>query len=106
MSLSSIGQSGMRAAQRQLDTTAHNLANASTPGFQRQTVVTSAQAGLGGVTTQVRQQAPAGEPSGLNAEHLAEDSVAQRLAVYHFAANLRTVETEDRVLGALLDVRA
>ena len=38
MSISSVGLSGMRAAQMQLDTTAHNVANAQTPGFQRQAV--------------------------------------------------------------------
>ncbi|MFT7401271.1 MAG: flagellar hook-associated protein FlgK, partial [Hydrogenophaga sp.] len=46
-----IGLSGMRAAQQRLDTHAHNIANAATPGFQRQTVVQTAQPGTGGVNT-------------------------------------------------------
>lgn len=33
-----IGASGLRAAQQQLDTAAHNVANASTPGYSRQRV--------------------------------------------------------------------
>jgi flagellar hook-associated protein 1 FlgK len=33
-----IGASALRAAQQQLDTAAHNVANASTPGYSRQVV--------------------------------------------------------------------
>jgi flagellar hook-associated protein 1 FlgK len=32
------GLSSLRALQRALDTTAHNIANVSTPGYSRQTV--------------------------------------------------------------------
>jgi flagellar hook-associated protein 1 FlgK len=34
-----IGASGLQAAQQQLDTAAHNVANASTPGYSRQQVL-------------------------------------------------------------------
>jgi flagellar hook-associated protein 1 FlgK len=34
-----IGTSGLRAAQQQLDTAAHNVANANTPGYSRQRVL-------------------------------------------------------------------
>ena len=109
MSVSSIGLSGMRAAQTQLDTTAHNVANAQTPGFRRQTVTQTAQAGLGGVTAQITQPPQAANSSGANGGDfgkLAEDMVTQHTAVYSFAANLRTVEAEDRMLGTLLDIKA
>ena len=106
MSISSIGLSGMRAAQMQLDTTAHNVANAQTPGFQRQSVALTAQAGTGGVTARIAQEPPAIEGGGGGVARLAEDMVAQRMSVYSFSANLRTVETEDRMLGALLDAKA
>ncbi|MGS5087927.1 flagellar basal body protein [Hydrogenophaga sp. A37] len=104
-SVAAIGLSGMRAAQLRLDTSAHNVANAQTPGFQRQGVTQTARPGLGGVDAQVNQDA-AGTSAGGDFGHLAEDMVAQRMSVYSFAANLRTVETEDRVLGTLLDTRA
>ena len=54
----------------------------------------------GGVQTQVVREdvAPAGDLG-----HLAEDLVEQRMALYSFAANLKTIETEDRMLGSLLD---
>ena len=37
-SLSSIGNSGLQAAQLRLDASAHNVANLNTPGFRRQVV--------------------------------------------------------------------
>ena len=79
-SATAMGLSGMRAAQLKLDSHAHNVANVQTPDFKRQV-----SAPLGG---------------------LADDLVGQRISLYSFAANLRTVQTEDRMLGTLLDARA
>jgi flagellar hook-associated protein FlgK len=36
--VSSITSSGLRAAQLQLDSSAHNIASMNTPGFKRQAV--------------------------------------------------------------------
>lgn len=44
-SLLSIGASGVKTAQAGLTTTGHNIANAATPGFNRQQVVQSASIG-------------------------------------------------------------
>ena len=104
-SAAATGLSGMRAAQLRLDISAHNVANAQTPGFQRQGVTQTARPGLGGVEAQVNQNAASASASG-DFSNLAEDMVAQRMSVYSFAANLRTVETQDRMLGTLLDTRA
>jgi len=105
-SAASAGLSGIRAAQLQLDTSAHNVANAQTPHFRRQVVVQTAQPNLGGAQADVAREPEAAAASGGDFAHLAEDMVAQRMAVYSFAANLRTVETQDRVLGTLLDAQA
>ncbi len=102
-SASAIGLSGLRAAQTRLDTAAHNIANAQTPAFQRQVVQQTAVPDAGGVQTQVLRED--GEPTG-DLGHLAEDLVEQRQALYSFAANLKTIETEDRMLGSLLDIQA
>jgi len=100
---SAIGLSGLRAAQTQLDTAAHNVANARTPGFQRHRVEQSALPESGGVTTRVTREA---NPPGGDGVALADDLVTQRQALYSFAANLKTIETEERLLGGLLDTRA
>jgi flagellar hook-associated protein FlgK len=102
-SVSAIGLSGMRAAQQRLDTHAHNIANAATPDFQRQTVVQTAQPGAGGVNTAVRREPVSGSEFGTQ---LAEDLIGQRMSLYSFAANLKTVQTQDDMLGALLDTKA
>lgn len=105
-SAASIGLSGMRAAQAQLDTSAHNIANAQTPRFQRQVVQQTAQPHSGGVQVQIGQAAEAAAADEGSLDHLAEDLVAQRMSAHSFAANLRTVQTQDRMLGALLDTKA
>jgi flagellar hook-associated protein FlgK len=104
-SAAATGLSGMRAAQLRLDAGAHNLANAQTPGFQRQQVVQTAQPGAGGVGARVGQE-PASLAQGADGfNRLAEDIVEQRVSLYSFEANLRTVQTQDAMLGTLLDVR-
>jgi len=69
--------------------------------------------GLGGLrTAQTRldtaahQVANAQSPEAPQQASLAGNLVEQRQALYSFAANLKTIETEDRMLGSLLDVQA
>lgn len=103
-SATAIGLSGLRAAQTRLDTAAHNVANAQTPGFRRQVVEQTAMPETGGVQTQVRREdAP---QAGGDLARLAEDLVEQRAALHSYAANLKTIQTEDRMLGSLLDTQA
>lgn len=103
-SASAIGLSGMRAAQLRLDVGAHNVANAQTPGFQRQRV-TQTNASTGGVDTKVeRETAVSGEGGDMN--HLADDMVNGKMSLYSFAANLKVVKTEQDMLGSLLDAKA
>lgn len=99
------GLSGLNAAQRRLDVGAHNVANAQTPGFQRQRVVQTAREGSGGVDTRTEHE-PGVAGEGGDMSHLAEDLVDGRMALYSFAANLKTVTTAQDMLGTLLDDRA
>jgi flagellar hook protein FlgE len=96
--VSSIGLSGLNAARTRLDVASHNIANAQTPGFTRQTVTQQAQQS-GGVEAEVTQAAVPGAD-------LATDLVNQMAASYAFKANLKTIETEQRMMGSLLDLRA
>jgi flagellar basal body rod protein FlgB len=105
-SASMIGLSGMRAAQLRLDTSAHNVANAQTPGFRRQTIEPTERPHLDGVDAQVSREPAAAALTSGDLGYLADDLVEQRVSLYSFAANLRTVQTEDQMLGALLDTKA
>ena len=90
--------SGLNAASVRLDTSAHNIANTLTPGFRRQTVVQQALPG-GGVAASVERAAAPGES-------LADDLVGQISASLVYKANLKVVQTQDEIMGSLLDVKA
>lgn len=96
--LSSIALSGMHAAQTQLDTTAHNVANLATDGFKRQETVQTEQPG-GGVSASVRRAETAGNA-------LETDVVTQLQAKHAFMANLAVFKTSNKMAGALLDTKA
>lgn len=96
--VSSTALSGMLAAQQRLGAAGHNIANAATPGFRRQTVDSAPQAG-GGVTTTVRTADAPGE-------YLATDVVGLMTAKHAFGANLQVFRTQDAMLGRLLDTQS
>lgn len=98
MNASSIAQSGMNAALLRLDSSAHNIANLQTDNFRRQEVVQESVA-QGGVKASVKQADVPGSS-------LVEDVVQQHSASYAFIASLKVIQTEKKMMGTLLDVRA
>jgi hypothetical protein len=96
--IASIAVSGLNAASSRLETAAHNIANAQTPGFRRQLVQQTAQA-EGGVTVSIGRAAATGDA-------LIEDVVAQMSAAHAFEANVMTFKAQDLLLGSLLDATA
>jgi flagellar hook protein FlgE len=97
-SIASIALSGMNAASQSLNSAAHNIANLQTPGFRRQVTRQEAQP-EGGVSVTFGRAAEAGDSP-------AEDIVGLKMASYSFKANLLTLQTQDRMLGSLLDLQA
>ncbi|MCK6421599.1 MAG: flagellar basal body protein [Aquabacterium sp.] len=97
-SISSVALSGMGAATSRLAMAAHNVANSSTPGFHRLVPEIRTQVG-GGVTVSAASSPNEGA-------QLAEDLVAQRVALYDFRANLAVVRTGFEMMGTLLDLNA
>jgi flagellar basal body rod protein FlgG len=97
-STSSIALSGMIAAQSTLQSSAHNMANVSTPGFQRQQVAQTTQP-AGGVASTVAPVRAAGSS-------IEADVISQLQAKNSFLANLAVFKTGDSMRGALLDVMA
>ena len=107
--------SGLQAASLKLRVSANNVANANTDGYQRQQVTT--QAGTYGVEVKVEKVSTvestnsvqaSGElrpnaPSNVDVvEELLEMKAAQNL----FEANLKTLNTNDNMLGRILDIEA
>jgi flagellar hook protein FlgE len=99
-SISSIGTSGLQAAQLRLDASANNVANVNTPGYRRQAVAQQAQADSAGVRATVEREA---NEQGVALE---KEAVEQMSATYAFKASLQTLKTQDAMMGALLDVKA
>lgn len=97
-SVHSIALSGMQSAVQRLGSAAHNVANWRTEGFRRELASTTSQAG-GGVTVNV-------QPASVPGESLAEDMVAQRVALYEFKSNMQVFKTQQDMLGTLLDLQA
>ncbi|WP_342617393.1 flagellar basal body rod protein [Rhodoferax sp. GW822-FHT02A01] len=97
-SISSIAQSGMNAAQRQLDAVATNVAKFATEGLQNRDVLQTALA-VGGVVANVAS-------SGSSGSSLATDLVTQLQAKNSFLANLAVFKAGDAIAGALLDQKA
>lgn len=97
-SISSIAQSGLRAAQTSLDAAASNVANLETPNYHRRQVVHTTQAG-GGVLASVTR---ASEPGSA----LETDLVARLQAKHAFLANISVFKTSSAMAGALLNEKA
>ena len=97
VSISSIAQSGMQAAQRRLDASAHNVANQNTAAFRRHEVQQQ-ESKAGGVQAQtVRAE------QGVSLER---EMVEQISTSYAYLANLKVLTTADRMQGSLLNEKA
>lgn len=94
-SIASIAFSGMQAAQLSLQSSAHNLANLSTPGFHRQQAVQTAVPG-GGVAVSIGRATQEGAS-------FEGDLVAQLAAKNQFLANLAVFKTARQMTDSLLD---
>jgi flagellar hook protein FlgE len=96
--LASTALSGLSAAQSDLQSRAHNLANLGTDGFRRSLPQRSSVDG-GGVAASVTRAARPGHA-------LADDMVGQLQARNAFMANLAVFRTGDAMTGTLLDTLA
>lgn len=98
--ISSIGSSGLQAAQLRLDASANNVANMNTPNYRRQVVAQEEAADSAGVRATVQRE------QGAEGVALEKEAVEQMSATYAFKANLQTLKTQDEMMGSLLDVKA
>jgi flagellar hook protein FlgE len=107
--------SGLTAFAKQLDVSAHNVANVNTDGFKMsRTEFVEMQ--NGGVLPVVQKDNSAGPAVLKDTSHgptqielsnvdLGEETVSQIIAQRGFEANLRTLKTADEMLGSILDIK-
>lgn len=99
LSLSSIAQSGMQAAQARLNASASNVANMSTPGYQPVEAQSQANPASGGVVVNFSRAATEGVS-------LEKEAVQQIEAKSTYTANLQVLKTSDQMMGSLLNAKA
>ena len=99
--ITSIAKSGMNAAQYSLGISAHNIANSSTANFRPLEAVQQTQES-GGVSVSVKQ-APIAQVTGST---MTNDLVQQMVTSYVFKANTVTLQTEQKMMGTLLNIGA
>lgn len=108
------GLSGVRAFDQKVGAAARNVANASTPGYEKLRAVHAESAG-GGVASHLERvttgpvvpdlAAEGAPPVELSNVDLAEETVEMLLGQRGYEANLQTLRTVDQMLGILLDVK-
>jgi flagellar hook protein FlgE len=105
MSLSALntGLSGLKAYQGALDSSAHNIANAGTPGFSPQQA-TFQEANTGGVLVTISQQGSTASKE--SSTDLADELVNSMQDQLGFDFSAKIIKTMDAVLGTLIDIKA
>jgi flagellar hook protein FlgE len=105
----------LTAYAKQLDVSAHNVANVNTDGFKHsRTEFVEAQSG--GVLPVVQKDDSAGPAVLKDTAHgpaqvelsnvdLGQEAVSQIIAQRGFEANLQTLKTADAMLGSILDLK-
>ncbi len=107
--------SGLTAFAKQMEVTAHNVANVNTDGFKK-SGTEFIEMETGGVLPVVHKDESAGpavlKDTGygpaqveLSNVDLGEEAVNQIVAQRGFEANLRTLKTADDMLGSILDTK-
>ena len=96
--------SGMQTVMKRQDIAADNIANVNTPGF-RQYNAGQSEVSPAGVRISNISRTPNSDPGSSNTD-LATQEVAMLQNKNELAANVGVVKTQDKMLGALLDIVA
>lgn len=107
--------SGLTAFAKQIEVSAHNVANVNTDGFKKSRTE-FVEVEVGGVLPVVQKGESVGPavlrdtPQGpahveLSNVDFREEAVSQIIAQRGFEANLATLKTADSMLGSILDIR-
>lgn len=110
MSISALnsGLTGMLAFQRGLDTSANNIANSLTKGFQPQQA-SFQEVAHGGVSSLVSGNGSSGSfatSTAASGTDLATETVNSLVYKAGFEISAKVVKTADQMLGTLVDIQA
>ncbi|PXX46601.1 flagellar basal body rod C-terminal domain-containing protein [Undibacterium pigrum] len=107
MSVSALssGLSGLKAYSTALDSSGHNVANASTAGFIPQQASFQEQP-AGGVIANISKEGSSLASQELSGTDLANEIVQSLQFKLGFDLSAKVVKTADEVLGTLIDIKA
>lgn len=107
--------SGMRASQKRLEASGHNVANVNSDTFKSQIVTQHEDKGLVETTIsrdmrkgpEVTRFANNGEPEKIELSNvdLTKEITDQISSTKNYAANLKTIKTMDEVMGTIIDLK-
>ncbi|MFZ6778455.1 flagellar basal body rod C-terminal domain-containing protein [Undibacterium sp. Ji83W] len=107
MSVSALnsGLSGLKAYTRALDSSGHNVANASTSGFVPQQVSFQEQP-AGGVIANISREGSSLASQELSGTDLTSEIVQSLQFKTGFDLSAKIIKTADELLGTLIDIKA
>jgi len=107
MSVSALnsGLSGLQAYSRALDSSAHNVANASTAGFVPQQVSFQEQP-AGGVIANISREGSSLAAQDSSGTDLGSEIVQSIQFKAGFDLSAKIIKTKDELLGTLIDIKA
>lgn len=90
--------SGLNAMQTRIDVNAYNTSNSMTSSFRPQTVTLS-DTSTGGVTASVQR-------SESNSNDMAGNMIDDTVSLRTYQANAKMIQTQDQMIGTLLNITA
>ena len=112
VSVSATSLSGLYASEKRIAVAADNIANANTPNFKAKDLDLSSDA-TGGVQARVVERTPATVKVATNNGvedmpnvSLEEEVIQTQMATYSAQANLKVLQTQDKLDKYLLDIQA
>jgi len=96
--------SGIRVSLARQDSTAHNIANMSTPGFEQMNTQ-QAEMSTGGVRVTGTTRTPNPDPT-TSGTDLAQQMVNMDINKTELTANIKVIKTQDKMIGDLIDLIA
>ncbi len=114
--IASVGNtlSALNAFQKKMEVTSNNIANVDTDGFKRSDAVLSENATGGVKVTLSKDESPGpikmesytGEETEMSNVDLAEELTDTITTEKAYSANLKTFQTQDEMLGDLMNILA
>jgi len=100
-----IGQSGLNAASLGTAVTANNVANANSDGYKAKRLDLEEQKEGGVAASKLEESKEATRPGGSNVDYATEiTNLMTQSGAY--SANLKVMETQDKVIGQTMDMKA